>query len=153
MLTCLSLGPLPEDVRAGVSVDVPPEVHFWLTVLHNNDGESQLIDLGGGLEDFGGVARFATLVASLKEEATRGPRPGFPPKGSGNITPGGKRGVLMVSSGDNFLAGPEFNARVRLDSRYRGRVGHKPWALAPAGRATGGRDVGTSFETGSIDHR
>ncbi|MFQ5778304.1 MAG: bifunctional metallophosphatase/5'-nucleotidase [Terriglobia bacterium] len=71
-----------------------PEVEFWLTVLHNNDGESQLINAGSGLEDFGGVARFATLVEQLRGEAT----------------PHGKRGVILVSSGDNFLAGPEFNA-------------------------------------------
>jgi len=76
---------------------------FWLTVLHNNDGESQLIDAGTGLEDFGGAARFATLVQNLKYEATHGPR-------NRNLTPGGKRGVIMLSSGDNFLAGPEFNA-------------------------------------------
>jgi 5'-nucleotidase len=78
-------------------------VEFWLTLLHNNDGESQLIDAGGGLEDFGGAARFVTLVQQLKQEATEGaPRS----HRSGVI----KRGVLMVSSGDNFLAGPEFNA-------------------------------------------
>jgi 5'-nucleotidase len=77
--------------------------HFWLTVLHNNDGESQLIDAGRGQEDFGGAARFATLVQNLKFEATRGPR-------NPNLPPGGKRGVIMLSSGDNFLAGPEFNA-------------------------------------------
>jgi 5'-nucleotidase len=76
---------------------------FWLTVLHNNDGESQLIDAGSGLEDFGGAARFATLVQNLKFEATHGSR-------NPNLTPGGKRGVIMLSSGDNFLAGPEFNA-------------------------------------------
>ena len=76
---------------------------FWLTVLHNNDGESQLIDAGSGLEDYGGAARFATLVQNLKFEATHGPR-------NPNLSPGGKRGVIMVSSGDNFLAGPEFNA-------------------------------------------
>ncbi len=35
-------------------------VDFWLTILHNDDSESQLIDAGPGLEDFGGVARFAT---------------------------------------------------------------------------------------------
>ncbi|HZD57685.1 MAG TPA: 5'-nucleotidase C-terminal domain-containing protein, partial [Anaerolineales bacterium] len=77
-------------------------VDFWLTVLHNNDAESQLINLGAGLEDFGGAARFKTLVDELKFEATHGLRPGdqF----------GAKRGVIMVSSGDNFLAGPEFNA-------------------------------------------
>ena len=33
-------------------------VDFWLTVLHNNDGESQVINAGTGLEDFGGAARF-----------------------------------------------------------------------------------------------
>jgi len=79
-----------------------PKVDLWLTVLHNNDGESQLIDLGAGLADFGGVARFKTLVDDLKWRATHGPRqPG---------QRGAKRGVVMVSSGDNFLAGPEFNA-------------------------------------------
>jgi 2',3'-cyclic-nucleotide 2'-phosphodiesterase (5'-nucleotidase family) len=77
----------------------PIKVQFRLTLLHNNDGESQLIDAGEGLEDFGGVARFATLVEDLKRAATKG-------KGGGK----GKPGVLMVSSGDNFLAGPEFNA-------------------------------------------
>jgi 5'-nucleotidase len=72
------------------------KVAFWLTLLHNNDGESQLIDAGEGLEDFGGVARFATVVQNLRKEALR--------------TAGGRRGVLMVSSGDNYLAGPEFTA-------------------------------------------
>ena len=79
-----------------------PKVHFWLTLLHNNDGESDLINLGAGLEDFGGVARFKTLVDDLKWSATHSPRQ--------SDQKGGKRGVLMVSSGDNFLAGPEFTA-------------------------------------------
>jgi 5'-nucleotidase len=78
-----------------------PKVNFWLTVLHNNDGESSLINLGTGvLADFGGVARFKTVVDDLKREAVQGP-PG---------QPGAKRGVIMVSSGDNFLAGPVFSA-------------------------------------------
>ena len=64
---------------------------FRLTILHNNDGESQLINAGEGLEDFGGVDRFKTLADQLKAEARI------------------NGGVLMVSSGDNFLAGPEFN--------------------------------------------
>lgn len=79
-----------------------PNVHFWLTVLHNNDGESKLINLGTGLEDFGGAARFKTLVDTLKHEATEWNPPHKPF--------GPRRGVLMLSSGDNFLAGPEFNA-------------------------------------------
>ncbi|MGI9602863.1 MAG: bifunctional metallophosphatase/5'-nucleotidase [Acidimicrobiales bacterium] len=67
---------------------------FTLTVLHNNDGESQLIDAGSGIEDFGGVARFATVVKQTRRDATRGRN----------------NGAILVSSGDNFLAGPEFNA-------------------------------------------
>ncbi len=77
-----------------------PKVHFWLTILHNNDGESQVIDAGSGLEDFGGAARFRTLVKKLKWHALTGPW----------THRGAKRGVIMVSSGDNFLAGPEFAA-------------------------------------------
>ncbi len=88
-----------------------PKVHFWLTLLHNNDGESQLIDAGGGLEDFGGVARFATLVEQLKAEATEGA-----PRSHRSQTI--ERGVLMVSSGDNFLAGPEFNASLEIRSSF-----------------------------------
>lgn len=68
---------------------------FTLTLLHNNDGESQLINAGSGLEDFGGVARFATQARAQRGDALA----------AGN-------GVLLISSGDNFLAGPEFNAGV-----------------------------------------
>jgi 5'-nucleotidase len=95
-------------------------VHFWLTVLHNNDAESQLVDRG--LEDFGGIARFATLVDELKEEAKRLPRAGNNGRRiRGALVPAGATGnpprnndnpgaaAVLVSSGDNFLAGPEFN--------------------------------------------
>jgi len=99
----LTAAPTPAAARG-------PKIDLWLTVLHNNDGESQLIDLGAGLEDFGGVARFKTLVDDLKWEATHGPRwPG---------QRGAKRGVVMVSSGDNFLAGPEFNASLDKGSPF-----------------------------------
>jgi 5'-nucleotidase/UDP-sugar diphosphatase len=74
------------------------DVEFYLTVLHNNDGESQLINAGSGLEDFGGVARFKTLADLLKAEALT-----YPPSDK-------EHGWVMISSGDNFLAGPEFNA-------------------------------------------
>lgn len=82
-------------------------VHFWLTLLHNNDGESQLINAGIGLEGSGGVARFAALVNRLKRKAAEPSR--WRP--FGRLPP--KSGVIMVSSGDNFLAGPEFNASLR----------------------------------------
>jgi 2',3'-cyclic-nucleotide 2'-phosphodiesterase (5'-nucleotidase family)/predicted extracellular nuclease len=78
--------------------NLPPvfgKIDFMLTLLHNNDGESRLLYASESLPDFGNVARFATVVQNLKEEALTGP---------------GDRAVLMLSSGDNFLAGPEFNA-------------------------------------------
>lgn len=78
----------------------PATVKFVLTLLHNNDGESQLIN-APGQPDFGGVARFKTLVDRLRTEAL-------------TVKPGPERGIkraaLMVSSGDNFLAGARFSA-------------------------------------------
>lgn len=68
------------------------------TILHNNDAESQIIDAGSGEEEFGGAARFKTLVDNLKSEALNLGRPS-----------------LMLSSGDNFLAGPEFSASINRD--------------------------------------
>jgi 2',3'-cyclic-nucleotide 2'-phosphodiesterase (5'-nucleotidase family) len=82
-------------------------VHFWLTLLHNNDGESQLINASTTLENFGGVARFTALVSQLKRRAREPSRP----EPFGRLQP--KSGVIMVSSGDNFLAGAEFNASLR----------------------------------------
>lgn len=76
------------------------KVHFYLTLLHNNDGESQVVNAGSGLEDFGGAARFKTVVDNERWNAVHGPW----------TQRGAKRGVLMLSSGDNFLAGPEFSA-------------------------------------------
>lgn len=89
---------------------------FTLTVLHNNDGESQLINAGDGLENYGGIARFKTLSDKLKQEAAD----------SGNV-------YVMVSSGDNFLPGPEFNASLDLgtyyDARGIGLIGYDALAM------------------------
>lgn len=65
---------------------------FKLQILHNNDGESKLVNAGVGvLQDFGGVARFKTLLDTLRAQ------------GNAQNIPS-----IMLSSGDNFLAGPEF---------------------------------------------
>jgi len=80
--------------------DQRQEVDFWLTILHSNDGESDLVNLGSGLEDFGGAARFKTVTDGLKSAASHGPW----------AQQGTRWAVIMVSSGDNLLAGPEFNA-------------------------------------------
>ena len=61
---------------------------FTLTVLHNNDGESDLLPSEDG---FGGAAQFVGEINNIRNTATTDD-------------------VLLLSSGDNFLAGPEFNA-------------------------------------------
>jgi 5'-nucleotidase len=81
---------------------------FTLTILHNNDGESKLVN-APGQPDFGGVARFKTLLDKLRHEATTG----RPPRGGS-----GHRGVVVLSSGDNFLAGPEFTASLTKGVPY-----------------------------------
>ena len=85
--------PTAETAQPATPVPNPTPQAFRLTILHNNDGESQLINAGRGLEDFGGAARFAALVAKLRQEVID----------SGS-------GVLVLSAGDNFRAGPEFSA-------------------------------------------
>jgi 5'-nucleotidase len=66
---------------------------FTLTLLHNNDGESQLLPSTDG--NVGGVARFVAKLRELQREGRREPGPSA---------------VVTVSSGDNFLAGPQFQA-------------------------------------------
>ena len=68
-----------------------------LNIFHNNDGESQLINAGEGLENYGGVHRFKAKLDSLRNDANTNAWE-----------------HMMLSSGDNFLAGPEFNASLNL---------------------------------------
>lgn len=84
---------------------------YTLTVLHGNDMESQLLGIGedgdgDGRPDYGGVDRHATVIDQLRRQATRGrPDPGE----------AGRRGALVLSAGDNFLAGPELSASLADD--------------------------------------
>jgi len=71
---------------------------FWLTILHNDDSESQLINAGAGLEDFGGVARFATLAQKLQIDA------------QSDSSVQTKRGVILLNAGNNLFSGAELNA-------------------------------------------
>jgi 2',3'-cyclic-nucleotide 2'-phosphodiesterase (5'-nucleotidase family) len=94
-----------------------PAGPFTLTILHNNDGESQLTGAPADPE-FGGIARFAALVHDLQEAAVREPG----------------HGVVTVSSGDNYLAGPQFAASLEkgppfYDSTGLDRVGYDALAL------------------------
>ena len=72
----------------------PPAGAQAVTVqlLHNNDGESQILT---SEEGFGGIARFANLITNLRADAAA----------EGYDT-------ILVSSGDNYLAGPEFQVGV-----------------------------------------
>ena len=105
-----------------------------LTLLHNNDGESKLLPLST-LPDFGGVARFATLVDKLRAEAKRGDdisddadmddaedgeKAARGRQHAASCDDAGfvKRAAILVSSGDNFLAGPEFNAGLDNGQQY-----------------------------------
>lgn len=94
-------------VPDGPSPDAGPPPAYTLTILHNNDGESRLLG-APGQPDFGGIARFATLVDQLREEAG---------------TARGRTGAILLSSGDNFLAGPEFTASLRKGAPFYDSIG------------------------------
>jgi len=83
----------PPDDRRGA---------LTLSLFHNNDGESQILPEDDGS---GGIARFATLLDDLRDEAAA-------------TKPRGRQAVLTLSSGDNFLAGPEFNASLDLGTYF-----------------------------------
>jgi 5'-nucleotidase / UDP-sugar diphosphatase len=84
---------------------------FRLTLLHNNDGESKLAT-GDSKAGYGGAARFATVVERLRDEAEartngkpRGKRGDDDDDDDGRGRRDKSRATLLVSSGDNFLAG------------------------------------------------
>lgn len=109
---------------APVSAARPDKVDFWLTVLHGNDGESKLleqlldVDPTGAvnLQPYAGISRFKTLVDNLKLAATEDPPAS---------QRGAKRGVIMLSSGDNFLAGPTFEASLRKGVPFYDSIGQQ----------------------------
>ncbi len=79
---------------------------FELTLLHNNDGESALTPTQPEEgSEFGGAARFATVVDNLRSQAAQQ-----------------TAGSLMLSSGDNYLAGPAFTASLENDEFYDAQV-------------------------------
>lgn len=75
---------------------------YRLTLLHNNDAESKLVT-GDSVSGYGGSARFKTVLNRLRAEE-RGDT-------DAAIRGGAKRrGSLLVSAGDNFLAGLNLSA-------------------------------------------
>ena len=99
LATVIALLATTSAVAGPADAQPEPRVHVWLTLVHNNDGESALLETQIGGQPFGGVANFATVVDELRSAS----------QGGGGIR-GAKNAALMVSSGDNFLAGAQFQA-------------------------------------------
>lgn len=102
---------LAGPLMAGASAETgsaAPQPAFTLTILHNNDGESHLLG-APDQPNYGGVARFTALVKQLERSAT---------SGKPNPWVADKRGALVVSSGDNYLPGPEFAASLKKGAPY-----------------------------------
>lgn len=78
---------------ASLTAGLAPSTPYSLTILHNNDGESQLFAKKG----IGGVAEFKTLFDDTRSF--------YESQG---------HGVVSVFAGDTYLAGPRFQAS--LDS-------------------------------------
>ncbi|HEU4320312.1 MAG TPA: lamin tail domain-containing protein [Acidimicrobiia bacterium] len=68
-----------------------PKPAYTLFVLHNNDGESDLLPDESGA---GSISRFGELLDDERRDLDRGR----------------KQGVVSLTAGDNFLASPEFSA-------------------------------------------
>ncbi|PRX92353.1 bifunctional metallophosphatase/5'-nucleotidase [Allonocardiopsis opalescens] len=106
-LTLAATTAAPTAAAPGTQQQAAPD--YTLTLLHNNDGESHLT---GAAADpgYGGVARFAALLQQLRrtELAGTAAQPGE----------AHRRGVLTLSSGDNFLAGPQFAASLDHGTPY-----------------------------------
>jgi 5'-nucleotidase len=102
LLTLTLAASLVAIAAAPVAGARPARADFWLTVLHNNDGESKLIEQFADPADpatiYGGIARFVSLMDELRNDAQH------------YAGLAGKHGAITLSSGDNFLAGPEFAA-------------------------------------------
>ncbi|WP_210505721.1 bifunctional UDP-sugar hydrolase/5'-nucleotidase [Naasia sp. SYSU D00057] len=98
-----------------------PKPDFTLTILHANDLESSLLPVTGtDGSTYGGVDRFVELLQQQRTAATTG-KPG-----AGQA---GKRGVITISAGDNFLPGPQLAASDDSDSS----VSYDAAAFAAAG--------------------
>lgn len=79
-----------------------PKPDFTLTLLHANDLESSLLPATGtDGGTYGGADRFVELLQQQQQAAVTG-KPG--------VGQAGKRGVVTVSAGDNFLPGPQLAA-------------------------------------------
>jgi 5'-nucleotidase len=77
-----------------------PRPDFTLTILHNNDGESSLLPTTIDGVEYGGISRFQRKVDTLRLGSHLSHDPGE----------SRRRGVVLLNSGDNYLAGTTFQA-------------------------------------------
>jgi 5'-nucleotidase/UDP-sugar diphosphatase len=104
LATATLAGSLATSAAANPPAKKPPvpKADFTLTLLHANDLESALLPITGtDGGTYGGVDRFVELIQREQAAAVTG-KPG-----AGQA---GRRGVVTVSAGDNFLPGPNLAA-------------------------------------------
>jgi 2',3'-cyclic-nucleotide 2'-phosphodiesterase (5'-nucleotidase family)/endonuclease/exonuclease/phosphatase family metal-dependent hydrolase len=98
-------------VRPAPPPPPPGEVDgYRLYVLHNNDGESDLLPDDSGA---GSISRFGQLVIDQKQTLERTRR----------------QGAIALTAGDNFLASPEFTASLEKGVPFYDSIalGHIPY--------------------------
>lgn len=110
-----------DGVEGGIGIyNLEKATDFTLTVLHNNDGESDLFSYKGSA-DHGGIARFKSAMDAHH-----------------NFYSNIGHGVIEVFAGDSFLAGPEFQAsldsgvpgaRTFYDAIALSRIGYDAFAI------------------------
>jgi 5'-nucleotidase len=89
---------------------------YSITVLHNNDGESRLTSYTDALAEYGGVARFATMLSETR-----------------SFYQGLNHGVVSVFAGDTFLAGPQFQASLNSNADPSMRTYYDALAISRIG--------------------
>jgi 5'-nucleotidase len=97
---------VPGPVVTVPAAPAPPRT-FRLTLLHNNDGESKY-GVGDSIVNYGGITRFKTVLDGLRAQADA-----FP------ATATEDKGTVVVSSGDNILAG--LNLRASFERKDAGQ--------------------------------
>lgn len=114
-------GPTVTTPAAPAPVPTATPRKFRLTLLHNNDGESKY-GVGDSIVNYGGVTRFKTVLDRLRGEAE-----GVPTAADED------KGTVVVTSGDNFLAGLNLRASFQrkdagqgsfYDAIALGRIGY-----------------------------
>lgn len=80
-------------LAVAITLTSAAQAQYSLTILHNNDGESRLTSYTDSLTQYGGAARFKTMLDETK-----------------SFYQGLNHGVVSIFAGDTFLAGAQFQA-------------------------------------------